>query len=445
MKNNQKSKQSLSRRKYVTAVGAAAASVGIAGCSANETSSQGGSTSSSEGGSTLELQHWWTAGGDGKAMSALLSRFNEMHPEIEIQENPVSGAGGQNLHSVIQDRTLNGNPPSTWQDWPGANLQPYVEADALKDLGEDVWTDDLRDAYLPGVKTAARAGNPDNPLISVPLNVHRLNNLFYNIEVFEEAGVDPSNMETPSDLVDAMATIESETDAAGMGQETSSAQGTLQLWAVTLMSEAGVETYEKFRNGETDGIEDDVRGALETVAEYKNHYTDDAGSINQDEAGFKVANGKAACMHQGDWQAGNFGTIDDFAYKEDWDHMPFPGTDGYYQLVLDGFVHPVPNPSPEATTEFLKFVGTVEAQELFNPPKGSIPPRTDVPQDSFTEFQQKEMEQFSNSEAQPLTMAHGLGVPPSVRSSIIDVMSRFTSGYDVESAQQELVNAVSEV
>lgn len=453
--------ESVSRRKYIKAFGATATGIGVAGCTSGQsdgdgteetdqtTTSGGGDddTESSDGGSdeemTLELQHWWTAGGDGEAMSALIERFQEKNPNITVEENPVSGAGGQNLHSVIQNRVLNGEPPSSWQDWPGANLQPYVEADTLNDIGDEIWTDELREAYLDGPKLQARAGNPDNPFVAVPLNIHRINNLFYNVELVEEAGVDPSSLSSPQGLVDAMETIESETDAAGMGQETSSAQGTLQLWAVTFLGEAGAEDYMSFINGDTDGLEDAVQSSLQTVADYSEHYTSDAGSINQDEAGYKVANGEAAFMNQGDWQAGNFETIEDFEYESGWDHVPWPGTENYYHLNMDGFPFPKNNPSPEATTQFLKFVGTVEAQEIFNPPKGSIPPRSDVPTDDFPPFQQKEMEHFSNSEAQPPSIAHGLAVPPETLNELNDVMSRFISGYDVESAQQELISAVN--
>jgi len=425
--------EGIDRRKYMQALGATVAGVSLAGCS-------GGGDDSTN---ALELQHWWTAGGDGEGMQALLDLFREKHPDIEIQENPVSGAGGGNLHAVVQNRILNDNPPSTWQDWPGANLQPYVEADKLRDIGDNVWSDEMREAYLDGPKLQARAGDPDNPFVAVPLNIHRINNLFYNVNVVEEAGVDPGSLSSTQDLIDAMATIESETDAAGMGQETSSAQGTVQLWAVTFLAEAGADAYMDFVNGNTDDIEEDIRGSLETIVEYSDYYTSDAGSINQDEAGYKVANGEAAFMNQGDWQAGNFATIEGVEYESGWDHVPWPGTDGYYQLNMDGFAFPKNNPSPDATEEFLKFVGTVEAQETFNPPKGSIPPRSDVPTDDFPPFQQKEMEHFADSEEQPPSIAHGLAVPPETLSSITDVMSSFISGYNVDKAQQGLIDAVS--
>lgn len=449
-------KSSVPRRRYIQLIGGTGAATALAGCSSSSDSNSGdggdgsdgsdgedGGSSNGDGYNTLELQHWWTAGGDGEAMQALLDIFQEEHPDITIQENPVSGAGGGNLHAVVQNRILNNDPPSTWQDWPGANLEPYVEADKLNDIGDEVWTDDLREAYLDGPKLQARAGDSDNPFVSVPLNIHRINNLFYNVEVVEEAGVDPASLSSPQELIDAMETIESETDAVGMGQETSSAQGTVQLWAVTFLAEAGADAYMDFINGNTDGHEEAVRGALETVAEYANHYTSDAGSINQDEAGYKVANGEAAFMNQGDWQAGNFQTIEGVDYESGWDHVPWPGTEGYYQLNMDGFAFPKNNPSPDATLEFLKFLGTVEAQETFNPLKGSIPPRSDVPTDEFPPFQQKEMEQFANSEAQPPSIAHGLAVSPEVLNSITEVIANFISGYDVDSAQQGLLDAVS--
>ncbi|WP_079890861.1 ABC transporter substrate-binding protein [Halococcus agarilyticus] len=450
----------VSRRKYLAwASAATGGAMALAGCTGGQdqgssNQSQGGRNNQSTGSSNqsgdgssnnseLELQHWWTAGGDGEAMTALLDRFKEKNPNIKVTENPVGGAGGQNLHNVIQNRVLNNNPPSTWQDWPGENLQPYAQADKLKDIG-DIWTEKKRNAYLDGPKLQARAGDSENPFYAVPLNIHRINNLFYNVELVEEAGVDPTSFGNPQDLIDAMDTIESETDAAGMGQETSSAQGTLQLFSVTLLGEAGVDTFQQFIGGNTDGIEDAVTSALETVKSYSEYYTQDAGSINQDEAGYKVANGEAAFMNQGDWQAGNFETIDGFDYESGWRHVPWPGTKGYYQLNMDGFPFPKNNPSPNATRKFLEFVGTVEAQEIFNPLKGSIPPRSDVPKEDFGPFLKKQIEQFNNSEAQPPSIAHGLALPPDTLNNLTEGMANFISGYNIQKAQQNIIDIVSE-
>jgi len=449
----------VSRRSYLKAAGAGTLGVtGLAGCmggggSQEETTTEGetttaggdgGDETTTEGDSstdynTLEVQHWWT-GGDGQvAVEALFEGFAEAYPEIEVDQNPVSGGAGQNLETVIKKRVLNDNPPSSWQAWPGANLQPYIEADKLEDIGESVWGQNgMKDAYLDGPKEAAR---PDGTFVTVPLNIHRINNLFYNVSVVEEAGVDPASIETPGDLVDAMETVESETDAVGMAHQTSSAWSTTQLWATVLLGENDVETYNAFADGNVADNQEAVTSSLQTVVDYTDYFNDDAGSVSWTEANQKILNGEAAFFHQGDWAAGMYRSQDDFAFEDDWDHVPFPGTEGVYALNMDSFPFPSNNPSPEATTKFLQYVGSVDAQERFNPKKGSIPPRTDVPSDEFGPFLTRQMDDFANSESQVQSIEHGLAVPPNPKSNISDAMAGFISNWNVDETYSQLEQA----
>jgi glucose/mannose transport system substrate-binding protein len=119
----------------------------------------------------------------------------------------------------------------------------------------------------------------------------------------------------------------------------------------------------------------------------------------------------------------------------------FPGTSGVYHVVTDSFVFPTNNPSPEATSNFLNYCGSVDAQERFNPIKGSIPPRTDVPTDEFGPFLQSQIEDFRDSSTQPPTIAHGTGVSPETKSNIEEAFAAFLENYDVDRAYDGLVNA----
>jgi glucose/mannose transport system substrate-binding protein len=442
----------VTRRRFVTAAGAAGI-VGLAGCSGDggDGGSSGGSGDGSDGGSgssggsgggsgnQLEVAHWWSEGDGNAAINALVDGFQEKYPDVDINENLVAGGAGQNLRDNIRTRIQNGNNPSTWQSWPGKELMPFVEADLLEDIESSVWDkNSMKDAYLSGVKDAAQ---PGGTYVTVPLNIHRLNNLFYNVQVVESAGVDPSSLDSPSALLDAMAQISDATDAAPMANQTKAPWSTLQMWAQVLLGEAGVDTYMSFAEGDVSGNEDAIRSALNTVAEYKEYFNSDAGSISWTEANTKVMNGEAAFIHQGDWAAGAYRGNDDFAYEENWNHVPFPGTEGMYALNMDSFPYPTNNPSPEATTKFLRYVGTVDAQERFNPKKGSIPPRTDVPDDAFGPFLTQQKADFADSDAQPPSMTHGLAVPPETLSNMKSAMSTFTANWNVDKTYSQIKSA----
>ncbi|UPV74092.1 ABC transporter substrate-binding protein [Halorussus limi] len=450
----------VSRRDYIKAAGAGTIGVtGLAGCmggggegdsttttdSGSETttgSSDGGDTTTEEQSSNykpLEVQHWWTGGDGAAAVKALFEGFKEKHPDIKVNQNPVPGGAGQNLKTVIKKRVLNNNPPSSWQAWPGAHLQPFVEADKLKDIGDSVWsTNNMKSAYKQGPKDVAK---PGGKFVTVPINIHRLNNLFYNKKVVEKAGVDPASISKPSDLVAAMKKVENNTDAVGMAHQTKSAWSTSQLWAQVLLGEYGKETYVAFTEGKVEENKKAIKDSLQIVKDYKQYFNDDAGSISWTEANKKVINGEAAFFHQGDWAAGMYRSQDGFKFDSEWGQVPFPGTEGIYALNMDSFPFPKNNPSPKATEKFLQYCGSVDAQERFNPKKGSIPPRTDVPKDKFGPFLSRQMDDFKNSKAQVKSIQHGLAIPPEAKSNFGDAMSTFTSGWNVDKTYSQLTKA----
>jgi glucose/mannose transport system substrate-binding protein len=450
----------VSRRTYLRLSGLASAGMaGLAGCSGGggetttgeqtETEASGGSTGTEEteaetetsggSGNALELVHWWTAGGEKDALDALLEGFSEEYPDVELNNNPAPGGAGSALDTVIKNRVLNQNPPSTFQIWPGKALTQYVEGDVLNDIGDSVWSQEMRDAYRQGVQNLAQ---PDGNYVAVPLNIHRLNNLFYNTAVLEEAGVDPEGISDPGALTDALDTVASETDAVPMAHQVQSPWSSVQLWETIFLGYNGADTYNAaIVEGNIGDHEDAVKESLQTLKDYHEYFNEDAGSVTWDQANSKVVNGNAAFIHQGDWAAGQYKSASDFEYDSDWGMTAFPGTEGMYSVVTDSFVFPKNNPSPEATRKFLSYCGTVDAQERFNPVKGSIPPRTDVPTDAFGPFLSSQIEEFKNSDAQPPTIAHGTAVTPDVHGNIDEAFASFNEQWNVDGAYNALVNA----
>jgi glucose/mannose transport system substrate-binding protein len=363
--------------------------------------------------------------------------FRQEYPNVGINKNPAPGGAGSAQDAVIRNRILNENPPGTFQIWPGQSLAPYLEADALRDIG-DVWTQEMQDAYVEGPRELSQ---PNGTFVAVPINIHRLNNLFYNTQVVEQAGVDPTSISDPASLTQALQQVQQNTDAAGMAHSTQSPWTTLQLWEITMLSEQGVDPYRDAQQGNVGAHEQAVKGTLSRVNEYRQYWNEDAGSISWDQANSKVVNGEAAFIHQGDWAAGQYEAQEGFAYETDWNYVPFPGSQGTYSIVVDSFVFPRNNPSPEATRKFLTYCGSKDAQRRFNPVKGSIPPRTDVSNEPFGPFLTQQREQFGNSEAQPPTIAHGTGVTPTVKSSIEGAFATFTSNWDVDQAYNGIQSA----
>ena len=61
-----------------------------------------------------------------------------------------------------------------------------------------------------------------------------------------------------------------------------------------------------------------------------------------------------------------------------------PGNDGIYQMLSDSFGLPKDVKNRDAALNWLKVCGSKDGQDGFNPPKGSIPARTDADMSAST-------------------------------------------------------------
>ncbi|WP_096394400.1 ABC transporter substrate-binding protein [Halorubrum trapanicum] len=424
----------LSRRHFVGATGAATLA-GLAGCSGG---GDGGDGSDGGSGNTLEVLHAWTGGDGARAAEALVTAFDEAHPDIEHEFNPIGGGGNQNLDAVVANRLQNGNPPSSFANWPGPNLQRYEGV--LGEVG-DVWeSEGFADVM---VDEAVDLHQYNGAYRAVPLGSHRLNCLFYNTSVVEEAGVDPDSLTSVSALIDALDTVQTETDKTPMTHGASGTWTTTQLFASTMLGQEGYDAYMSFLDGNPD--EAAVRATFESLGEIlENYINEDAASIGLTESNQNIIEGNAAFIHQGNWAAGAYRNAEDFNYDEDWGFKTYPGSEGMYMLHFDSFLYPSNNPSPEASKTFLSFVGSKEAQIAFNQYKGSIPTRTDVDMSEFGPYLQETQQDFAEADERPPNLQHGLGVPSETMTALNEVISsEFSRPYNVDAATQGFVDAVS--
>src|SRR6056297_1176386 len=433
----QDSNSTLTRRRMLQATGAAGA-LGFAGCLSNVTDGGNG------GDNTLEVLHGWT-GGDGEAaINELTSAFEEAHSDVSTDFKPIGGGGNTNLDTTVANRLQQNDPPSSFAGWPGKNFQQYDGV--LGDI-TDVWEEEgFMDSHVE--EAVNQCQTDDGNFAAVPIGSHRLNCLFYNMDVINSAGIDPNSMSSLSDLVSAMDTVATETDATPMAHAMAGPWTTLQLFGVVLLGQEGYDSYMTFVNGEGGG--DAVRSALETTGTILEGYiTDDAASINLTQANQKIMEGSAAFIHQGNWAAGAYRT-NDLTYNEDWGFVPFPGTEGLYTLHIDSFLYPVnsnsgENPSPEATKTWMRFAGSLEGQQAFDPLKGCIPTRTDADPEEFGPYLAETIEDFQNAEEKPPTLAHGLAVSPTALSEMKGVItSNFTGPYDVDATATGLLDAAQQ-
>jgi outer membrane protein OmpA-like peptidoglycan-associated protein len=121
-----------------------------------------------------------------------------------------------------------------------------------------------------------------------------------------------------------------------------------------------------------------------------------------------------------------------------------PGTNGSFIIVADGFTLAKGAPHKESAVAWLKSLGSKEAQEAFNPLKGSIPARTDVDKSKFDGYHQWSMEEFAKDKLVP-SCVHGGAAPETFQKALNDAVSSFVLDKNVENFATALVQEAKKV
>jgi len=153
-----------------------------------------------------------------------------------------------------------------------------------------------------------------------------------------------------------------------------------------------------------------------------------------------VADGKAAYNVMGDWAVAEFESKGK-KYHTDWEAFAMPGKEKIFDFLADSFTLPTGTKNPEGTKDWLRFVGSKDAQEAFNSVKGSIPPRSDASTEKFSEYQQSAMKDFKDSANVKIvsSIAHGAAVPLAWSSEINTAMSKFYQDKNTDNLAKSLV------
>jgi glucose/mannose transport system substrate-binding protein len=129
--------------------------------------------------------------------------------------------------------------------------------------------------------------------------------------------------------------------------------------------------------------------------------------------------------------------------KEDFGWVSHPGTQGSFMLVADGFVLAKGAPNRDNTVAWLRMLGSKEAQEMFNPLKGSIPARTDVDRSRFGAYHNWSMDSFARDTLVP-SVVQGSAAPALFQQALNDAVTSFVVNQDVDAFAASLVRAAQE-
>lgn len=146
-----------------------------------------------------EVLHYWTSGGEAKAVQALQEAFAARGGEWV--DAPVAGGGGDAQAAVLRARVLAGDPPAAVQI-KGPNIQEWAEAGALGDLTAVATAQDW-DKVLP--EAIQNIVKYEGKYVAVPVNVHRVDWIWANPEVLAKVGAEvPTTWEEFNETADKL-------------------------------------------------------------------------------------------------------------------------------------------------------------------------------------------------------------------------------------------------
>jgi glucose/mannose transport system substrate-binding protein len=381
--------------------------------------------SAQDDGGTLEVFSWWTSPGEAPALQALFDAFLAAHPGVEIVNAAVAGGAGVNAQAVLQTRLQGNQPPDSWQTHIGRELvDRYVVPGYCEPITDIYTAEGWADVMPEGLVEQATW---ESEQYSIPVGVHRGNGFWYNRQVMADNGIEIGDTMTADEFFAAADTLQT----AGIPALALAMKDTFagaQTFENTLLGTVGPDTYNALFRGEAAWDDQGVRDAADTYARMLDYVNEDFSALTWDQATALVIEGGAGFNSMGDWA---YGEVVAKNAQDNIGWVSHPGTAGSFVLVVDSFTLPVGAPNAENARNWLTVLGSKEAQEAFNPIKGSIPARTDVNRDIFSAYHQWSMDSFANDALVP-SCAHGQAASPAFQQAFYDASAAFVSDKDVD-------------
>jgi glucose/mannose transport system substrate-binding protein len=396
--------------------------LGSAGCSV-----------SSDASATVEVINWWRERGEAPALQRLVDGFHRKHPSQRVIKYTLGNSA--DAHREISNRMMAGDPPDTFQANGGWDLLFWVFHNRLDHTASKMqpldasWESAIPKPVLDTVTVAGR-------VYAVPLNVHRLNTLFFNRQVFQERGIpEPSNQTLTS--LDDLFTLANQLRDHPDRPIAPFSLGTKDPWTLALLlfenilvAHSGGKYYREFFKGEVDVLSaPNIQRAIDDLGRFLS-YDPNAGTRTWDQTIDEVANGRAAMTIMGDWAKGYFldGPMGD-QLEVILGQMATPGTEGTFVFTTDTFGLPFGAENPDGARQFLQLVASQEGQDAFSPIKGSIPARNDPDLRAYDAMAVATIEAFraalASGNRDNLLPATAVVAPPEFMSVVFDMLAYY--------------------
>ena len=394
---------------------------------------------------TVNVYHWWTAGGEKDAIESVVDGFKEVYGKIKAKSNAIPGGAGGAMVMKVKVLQQAGKSPETFQAHPGQEIEPYLQSGMLLNLNQ-VWDyANLSERALPGLEELCTASDGNKYI--VPIGIHKSNVIFYNIHVFEELGIEiPDHEDITWDEFWSLCDQLAEKMPEGSYPID---LGDRKGWPASqvfedIMLGTDPQIYEDFINGNYNV--DDVTKVLATYAKLMDYVAPDHSSRDWYEASGQVVAGTYAMQIMGAWMQPLMTSMGQ-EYGKDYGIFTFPGTEGWFGMCIDGFVVSNDSADVNAGVRWAYNVSTPEVQTSFSALKESISPYSDTPDDTYCELTLKFKNQLMDGSTKVYpSFTHGIALPWSASTSLQTQIQEFatSSDHDAEYFANKIVNVLKE-
>ncbi|MFM5576858.1 ABC transporter substrate-binding protein [Aeromonas sp. 602200] len=371
--------------------------------------------------SQVEVLHWWTSGGEAKAVEVLKSEWTKQGNQWN--DFAVQGGGGKSAMTVLKSRALAANPPEA-AHLKGYELKEWAGLGFLRDLSPMAehlgWY-----SQMPPMVRATLSQN--GALMAVPTGIHRVNWLWLNRKIFERNKLTP-----PTDWA-KFVTVADQLKKRGI---TPLAIGNepwqlAVLFETVALGEGGKEFYRKAfleQDSATLTGPDMVR-VLTRFQQLRAYVPQKYAGLKWHQATNLLESGGVAMQLMGDWVKGEL-SAGNYRPGEDIACLPSPGSAGLFSYNLDSIaMFKQRDPAQlQAQGDLAQLLMTPQFQAEFNRVKGSIPALTNPDMSKFDRCAIRSYQDFLLAEKQDNllpSMAEGMATPTNMRQAILDVLSNF--------------------
>ena len=314
---------------------------------------------------------WW---------ANFVTEFNEANPDINLNVEVVSW---NDIYTVVNTRIANGEAPDVLNIDVFADYQADDLLLPIQDVVSEETYSKMYDAFLAQSEV-------DGTVWAIP-DLASARAMYYNKDILDKAGIDPSTLTSPDAIKEAFETIDSKKDELGLTAVVGYAAEPVNLYWSTGNHLFGTYLDEGLDRDDTtyiDMLNDGGKldeGRFTDFAKFVgllNQYSDPALLVSgtYDQQILNFSSGKYAFVTQGSWIGATMVGDDADAYKEAGNFevgmIPYAFEDGqdtiltsspsWWSVYKDGNV--------EAAEAFLQWLTTDEAQEVLVKEAGFVSP-----------------------------------------------------------------------